>query len=296
MKKYLSTQELDQILTKEYLIRNALPNGHIPVGSIAKKIGCDSSTVKIRVIKFSLEIANKSELLKKKPIVFKNPEERNRNISKTLRGRIRSVEFKEKIRKTRGGFRLDNILIKEFLQKNYVEKRLSMFQISKIVGCSDRVVKKYLLNLGFHVRSYSETKKGQKYKKHKKHPPLTKEHLQKILIRSQATPNKFEQKCLNYLNQIYENKVRYVGNGSLIINGRSADAYLEETKTIFLFHGIYYHLKIKNLGVTEENKRAIEKLDSLPFSQAGYKVVIIWEDEIDGLIESDKIRGERCFG
>lgn len=128
---------------------------------------------------------------------------------------------------------------------------------------------------------------------------LSKEHKEKLKIKSnrdwciekamKATcrrPNKFEVRALNYLNIIYENKFKYTGNGSLIINCRSADAYSKKLNTIALFHGIYWHLKRYGLEITEENKRSAEKIDSLPFISAGYKVIFIWEDELDGLFNN----------
>jgi len=98
-------------------------------------------------------------------------------------------------------------------------------------------------------------------------------------------PNKFEIGALNYLNIIYSNNFKYVGNGTMIVNGRSADAFSKKLNTIALFHGIYWHLKKFKLEITEENKRAIEKVDSLPFINAGYKVIFIWEDEFNSLIK-----------
>lgn len=99
-------------------------------------------------------------------------------------------------------------------------------------------------------------------------------------------PNKFETNALNYLNVIYKNKFIYTGNGSKMVNGRSADAYSKKLNTIALFHGVYWHLKIKGLKITERNKRSVEKVDSLPFTTAGYKVIFIWEDEMNHILDS----------
>jgi hypothetical protein len=93
-------------------------------------------------------------------------------------------------------------------------------------------------------------------------------------------PNKFETRALGYLNQIYNNKFKYTGDGSFIVNHRSADAYSEKLKTVALFNGTYYHLKIDKLDVTEENKRMVEAREAPPFMLAGYKVIFIWEDEV----------------
>jgi hypothetical protein len=95
-----------------------------------------------------------------------------------------------------------------------------------------------------------------------------------------ASPNKFETKCLALLQNLYPNKFKYTGDGTCIINGRSADAYSLELNTIVLFHGVYWHLERGGLVINEENKRSVEKVDSLPFLFAGYKVIFLWEDEI----------------
>jgi len=97
-------------------------------------------------------------------------------------------------------------------------------------------------------------------------------------------PNKFERVCMSKLNQLYGDKFIYTGNGTKIVNHKSADAYSEELNTVALFHGCYFHLEKAGLELTEENKRAVEKVDSIPFLLAGYKVIVIWEDELDKVI------------
>jgi len=95
-----------------------------------------------------------------------------------------------------------------------------------------------------------------------------------------AGPNKFEIRALAHLNLIYNNKFKYTGDGSFIVNHRSADAYSEELNTIALFNGIYWHLKKYGFKNTEKAKGAIELIESIPFLEAGYKVIFIWEDEL----------------
>lgn len=112
------------------------------------------------------------------------------------------------------------------------------------------------------------------------------ESISKRLRSNCKRPNNFETNALNYTNSIYDNKFKYTGNGSFIVNNRSADAYSKELNTVALFHGVYWHLKIKDLEITEENKRAVEKIDSLPFISAGYKVIFIWEDELNKILEN----------
>ena len=112
----------------------------------------------------------------------------------------------------------------------------------------------------------------------------SKETIRKRLIKIQASPNNFETNALTYVNDIYNNRVRYTGDGSLIINGRSADAELLGTKTVFLFNGIYWHLGKYGFENTEQAKGAIELIESIPFLEAGYKVIFIWEDDLNKLI------------
>jgi len=98
-------------------------------------------------------------------------------------------------------------------------------------------------------------------------------------------PNKFEANSMNYVNTIYGGNVRFTGDGSLIINGKSADAVLDGTNIVFLFNGVYWHLERFGYAVTEEAKRIVEAKESTPFLQAGYKVIFVWEDELNRVIK-----------
>jgi hypothetical protein len=118
-------------------------------------------------------------------------------------------------------------------------------------------------------------------KKHRKHKPMTEIHLHNILRAVCTRPNKFEVIALNHLNTIYNNKFIYTGDGSFIVNHRSADAYSEELHTVALFNGTYWHLGKYGFENTEKAKGAIELIESIPFLEAGYRVIFIWEDELE---------------
>jgi hypothetical protein len=110
-----------------------------------------------------------------------------------------------------------------------------------------------------------------------------------ILLKSVCQrPNKFETNALNYINTIYNNTFKYTGDGTFMVNNRSADAYSEELKTVALFNGIYWHLRRYGYEITEENKRIIETKESEPFMSAGYKVLFVLEDELNKYIKGDK--------
>lgn len=93
-------------------------------------------------------------------------------------------------------------------------------------------------------------------------------------------PNKFEQNCFKALELEWHGKFKYVGDGSVLINFKSPDFINEEDKVIVLCHGIYWHLLKNGFENTRRNKIIIEKRDALPFEKAGYKVIVLWEDEV----------------
>jgi G:T-mismatch repair DNA endonuclease (very short patch repair protein) len=94
-------------------------------------------------------------------------------------------------------------------------------------------------------------------------------------------PNTFEIKAQLHLNKLFPSKFKYVGNGSVMINGRSPDFIDLDNKIVVLANGYYWHLERRGLEVTDANKRIVEKIESEPFCNAGYQVMFIWEDELD---------------
>ena len=122
-----------------------------------------------------------------------------------------------------------------------------------------------------------------------KNPQYRDTILRKLLSGSNRFPNEFETRALIYLNKRHPNEFKYCGDGSVLICGRSPDAINERKKEIALFHGTYWHCSPKiykanyynrRLGKTakqiwKEDRKAINL-----FKQAGYRVVIIWEDII----------------
>ena len=134
-----------------------------------------------------------------------------------------------------------------------------------------------------HKRNLSLANKGQiPWIKGKHWPENTKQQrIRNMLKIMNARPNKFETRALAYLETIYPKMFKYTGDGSFLVNNRSADAYSRTLNTIALFNGCYWHLKIKGYSITDENKRIIERIESHPFLDAGYKVMFIWEDELN---------------
>ena len=133
-----SCKELDIILTKEFLIEKYL-NNKIPMYLIGKLIGCSENVIKSRLIKYGIPIRNISESKIGKPSPFK--------------GHSHSKESKEKISNSNTNKILDQILTKEFLQENYVNKKISRKQLSKIIGCSSRGIRDRLIRNNISLRS-----------------------------------------------------------------------------------------------------------------------------------------------
>jgi len=107
-------------------------------------------------------------------------------------------------------------------------------------------------------------------------------------------PNKFESRTSEFLNSLNLGKFEYVGDGSLIINGKSPDFINKELNMIVLANGTYFHLGIHGLEVNNENKRIRENIESEKFLEANFNVLFVWEDN-KGNIEDIHIYFPRVF-
>ncbi len=102
--------------------------------------------------------------------------------------------------------------------------------------------------------------------------------ISKILSKVNLHPNNFEQRCGEQLEKQFPGKFKYVGNGSVIINGKSPDFISEELQVVVLCNGIYWHLFRQ--GLTLNDKKIVELKESEPFIKVGYEVWFIWENYI----------------
>jgi hypothetical protein len=99
-----------------------------------------------------------------------------------------------------------------------------------------------------------------------------------ILSKLCARPNYFESRIGAELNALFPSKFKYVGDGSVLIGGKSPDFISEDLKTIVLCNGLYFHLYKFGLSNTLEDKRKIEIKEASPFNNNGYDVWFVWED------------------
>lgn len=201
--------------------------------------------------------------------------EHRSSISLALQNRFFSSAHKKKIRLAKLGTRLSE------------ETRIKMSIAKK--GCipwnkGGTLTKEHRekIGLGGMGRKHSKETK-RKMKLAQKGKKLTPQHLRNILKAVCSRPNKFEIRALVYLESIYPKRFSYTGDGSCIINGKSADAIDLKTRTVALFNGKYYHLGIHGLSINDHNKRKRERIEAKPFTDVGYKVIFIWEDEINKL-------------
>ncbi len=99
--------------------------------------------------------------------------------------------------------------------------------------------------------------------------------LSKILSKVCQRPNRLEQAVAEEIKSM--GNFRYVGNGSVMINGKSPDFIDDASKTVVLANGIYWHLLRHGKENTLDERTRIEQLEAQPFIDAGYKVIVFWE-------------------
>lgn len=111
----------------------------------------------------------------------------------------------------------------------------------------------------------------------------SKETIEKILksrFESQKIrPNKLEESFMSFLNSLFPNEYRYVGDFQMVIGGKCPDFINtnEQKKLIELF-GNYWHSE-EFVGIPEvesENERINH------FKKYGWDCLVVWEDEFKG--------------
>lgn len=262
-----TTVELDGIITKEFL-EEYYVNKNLPKAQIARIVGCDSTTIDSRLRKFNFRIKTIGE----SKMGTKFSKETCRKISEIKKGHIVTEEVRKKISEANKG-------------KKDTEETKKKKSIAHKNRPSPNKGKSFSKK---HKENISKALKGRKQ---------SSETLRKKLSKIQASPNNFETKCLSYLNKLYPNKFNYTGEGTLIINGYSVDAFSKELGIVCLFHGTYWHCNPKKYlanyfhkqikktaqEIWNKDKQIIEIL-----KQAGYRVIVLWEDEVDSLIKENK--------
>jgi hypothetical protein len=290
MNKMIKTsKELDLLLTKEILTKRYLFE-LCTFADIAKEFSCDKSSVQTRLKKHNIPFQN-NYLLKKESILTKEFLEKEYiTNNRSLQDIEKEVGYTgEDIRKYLIKFGIPVRSLGTF-KKGYTpskEQKIkqSLAKKGKIPWIKGRTLSKEHKNkIGVAItgRPCLDETKAKMRESWKKNP----QRLEKFLkIVCDKEPNKFETRCLNFLDSQYPKMFKFTGNGSCIVNWRSADAFSKELGVICLFNGLYWHLTLKGLEATEENKRLQEQIEAEPFLKAGYAVWFIWEKDESKVIK-----------
>lgn len=123
------------------------------------------------------------------------------------------------------------------------------------------------------IRKLNEKQRGVNHPMYGKHPvawnkgkPLSSEHLRNVLKANAVKPNKAELRLLSILQRVNP-AWRYVGDGSLVIDGKCPDFWDGDKGLVELF-GDYWHE-----GENPQDRVAF-------FAERGYSCRVIWEHEL----------------
>lgn len=129
----------------------------------------------------------------------------------------------------------------------------------------------------------SKEKQRQAMKKHWGivSPDKKDEWMRNTMLSNHIKPNKPEIFLTGLLETTYPNEWKYVGNGEVMICGRSPDFInINGSKAVILLHGVYWHLEIKQKSNPILTKYIIEQEDMNFYKTYGWDCLIIWDDEL----------------
>jgi predicted DNA-binding protein YlxM (UPF0122 family) len=165
-----------------------------------------------------------------------------------------------------------HFLSEDQLRELYIHNELSAREIAEIFNVPRCVVYYWLRKYGIPVRDESESAKAYA----KRHPEYV-----KMLIENSKNagkhPNKSELRLLEILRGLDSNW-RYVGDGSLVIDGRCPDFWDGGNRLVELFGGFWHR-----------DDDAQERVDF--FTRRGYDCVVVWNSElkdVEGVIRKIK--------
>jgi len=146
---------------------------------------------------------------------------------------------------------------------NYKEK-----PIKYCVECNKKLNNKAYL---FHTKRCHSCDTQDRYKNLEYKMKMLKSLYKTLKIK----PNKPEKILLLILSNLFQNQYKYVGNGKIIIDGFNPDFIDKKNKKIIELFGDYWH------NIPEAIKR--DKGRIACYLKKGYKLLIIWEHELENL-------------
>lgn len=150
---------------------------------------------------------------------------------------------------------------------------------------TDDRVERYAHNVSKTIKYLSKNNKKyiqNHFNNHWSRTPIRENTIKKCLEGFKIAsmhPNKFEIKVENALNEMYPGQFKYVGNKRFGPHGHNPDFINVTDKIVILCNGCYWHLEKRNLDTNYQNKKIVEKIEAEPFTNIGYKVVFIWDDD-----------------
>lgn len=185
-------------------------------------------------------------------------------------------------------------------------------------GKQRKMVKKDILNsylkngweLGYNIKSwnkgltkYNDERIMSSSIKQKANCRNTK-YLSNMLSKVCKCPNGLEIKVATYLNILYPNKFKYVGDGKFVRAGRSVDFYSKKLNTVVLANGDYFHCNPKTYfadfyhsirKMTAQEIWEYDKDTINRFKNLGFKVVTLWEKNINNIYWINKEYDKKRF-
>lgn len=255
---------------KEWLCQQYLEEKR-SMDEIAEIVGCDSSLVSRALTSFDIPTRTPSEVQKKKIHVDKewlwqeyigkktgSPEIAKKFGCSAVAIRNALKRFNIPIR-TRGEARRQYEVDEGWLRQKYLEEKLSMQKIAKIVGCNRATVWNALRRCGIPIRSLSEARKHHNFKTHHTKPERI-----------------FEAICKKYNLQF-----KYTGDGAFWIgkNPSVNPDFVEcNGKKIAIEIFSYWHDPLKRhckipFSQTYEGRKKILK-------KYGWKLIVFWDADI----------------
>jgi G:T-mismatch repair DNA endonuclease (very short patch repair protein) len=99
--------------------------------------------------------------------------------------------------------------------------------------------------------------------------------IKNLLTLIHCSPNKLEINVNKLLNSLLPNQYKFVGNGTIILEGFNPDFINIEEKKIIEVYGNYWHTLP---GYKERDERRLQT-----YTKYGYKTLIIWEHELKNI-------------
>jgi len=153
---------------------------------------------------------------------------------------------------------------KDYLRHLYLEKELSATQIANKFNCSVWTVINKLKELNIFIREPSFY-----IKKLYKDP----QWVANWVAACHFQPNKMEKKLNVLLGKILPGEYRYTGDGKFLIDGLCPDfVNCNGQKKIIELFGRYWHVNAR-YRYSEEGRKKI-------FAEFGYRLLVIWDDEL----------------